>query len=353
MNNPLPTLVQKEWEVIQSQSHLTGRLRRIGDLLRALERSKETERYFFELSQKIHAKRTNMMTYTKKSMKWLEDQFDRLNKSIYSDCIKRQALALTELMQGKKYALGVGVVRQGRDLLIEASSKCPNLKNNSDFENFLCKDNQMAISWPEYLIEAIANSIPSFLEKYEKNLPSDPVDLLEFLQLLTEYHSYDILQSIQSFMKQQTQELDSWQSVENNNCQLILKIYFQRFRHSKDYPITDERLLGLIKALLDLFILDIQSNSLLCGPQLKSKLSKDAEKFCVDALLKCARRLPPEKLRRFTYEKMRSHCLKAAYGQRFLHSITRTLIEVQVGPKVRKILKSEGIDTKVVRGKIS
>lgn len=353
MSNPLPALVQKEWEVIQSQSHLTAKLLRIGKLLHALERSRETERYFFELSHKIHAKRTNMMAATKKSMKWLADQFDRLNQSIYSDCIKRQALAFTELIQGKKYALGVSVVRQSRDLLNEASSKCSNLKNDPDFENFLCKDNQIAISWPDYLIEAIANSVPKYLEEYEKNLTSDPVDLLEFLQLLTEYRSYDSLQSIQSFMKQQTQELDSWQSVENNNCQLLLKIYFQRFGYTNDYPVTDERLLELIKAFLDLFILDIQSNSLLCGPQLKSKLSKDAERFCIDALLKCARRLTPEKLRRFTYEKMRSHCLKAAYGQRFLHSITRTLIENKVGPKVRNMLKTEGIDPKVVRGKAS
>lgn len=57
MSNPLPALVQKEWAFIQSQSHITARLYRIGHLLRALELSVETEGYYSELDQEVHAKK--------------------------------------------------------------------------------------------------------------------------------------------------------------------------------------------------------------------------------------------------------------------------------------------------------
>src|SRR5262249_31797419 len=133
MSNLLPKVVQKEWEFIQSQSHITARLHRIGHLLHALELSVETERYYFELNQEIHVKKCKCAEHTRKSMRWLEAQFQRLQLSSWGEAIQKQFFTFQQLIEGKEYFLGTGVVRQGRDLLIEAVSKLPSLKDDPNF----------------------------------------------------------------------------------------------------------------------------------------------------------------------------------------------------------------------------
>lgn len=352
MSNPLPTLVQKEWAFIQSQSHITARLHRIGHLLRALELSVETEGYYSELDREVHAKKCESAEYTRKSMKWLEVQFQRLQQSAWSQSIQQQISDFTQLIEGKKYFLGTGIVRQAQDLLVEATLKLPDLKEDQNFAALFCKsEGQVSVAWPKYLSEAFKNSLPMSLEEYSKNLTSSPVQLLGFLLILGEYPKYDPLETAQSFMAKQQYDLGGWQLIESINTQFLLKIYFQQFSSKKitDHPITDERLLALIQALLDLFTVYLQSDALLCGPQLKSKLSKDAEKFCIDALFKHMQKLKPEKLKRFTYHEMHKYCQQQAHSKLF-KSITARLIE-RISPEVREMLKKQGIDCKVVRGK--
>jgi hypothetical protein len=119
MSNTLPILVQKEWEFIQSQSHLTARLLRIGNLLHALELSKETERYFFELNQEIHAKRTNALDDARKSVEWLEREFERLNQSLWDQRVLKQKQASC----GKRWPLGNMVVVQKKKFKRQSYSK--------------------------------------------------------------------------------------------------------------------------------------------------------------------------------------------------------------------------------------
>lgn len=246
-------------------------------------------------------------------MKWLEVQFQRLQQSAWSQSIQQQISDFTQLIEGKKYFLGTGIVRQAQDLLVEATLKLPDLKEDQNFAALFCKsEGQLSIAWPKYLSSAFKSSLPMSLEERSKNLTSNPFQLLGFLQVLAEYSKYDPLETIQTFMAKQQYDLSGWQLIESINIQFLLKIYFQRFSSKSitDYPITDERLLAYIQALLNLFTLHLQSNALLRGPQLKSKLSKDAEKFCIDALLNHMQKLKPEKLKRFTYYEMHKHCLR-------------------------------------------